>query len=163
MYLVGMPASGKTTLGKSLAKEMGREFVDIDHKIEEFCQMTVGEIITENGMEYFRKIEKDVLDMFLSKTDLVVSTGGGLPCFYDNMEAISNTGFSVFLNVSPSELNRRMKSNMGRSYIYEKAGGAPVRYLTESLKARKSFYKMADIHIRKDDITTEDIIKELEK
>ena len=108
IYLVGMPSSGKSTLGKELAKNIGYSFMDMDKLIETREQKTVSEIFSNFGEAHFREIEKKTLRGFQPDQSMVIATGGGIPCFNDNMDFIKQNGVSVFLNVDVNDLAKRL-------------------------------------------------------
>lgn len=109
--MLGMPSSGKSTLGRQLAKKLGYEFVDLDYKIEVTEGKKITEIFSLNGEEYFRKVESEQLKKIAPDSKVVVATGGGTPCFLDNMAVIKNNGISIFLDVKPEQLADRMKNS----------------------------------------------------
>lgn len=109
--MLGMPSSGKSTLGRQLAKKLGYEFVDLDYKIEVTEGKKITEIFSLNGEEYFRKVESEQLKKIAPDSKVVVATGGGTPCFLDNMTVIKNNGISIFLDVKPEQLADRMKNS----------------------------------------------------
>ena len=88
IFLIGFMGSGKTTLGKQLAIKLGYQFIDQDSMIEERFKMSVTEIFATYGETRFREAEHEVLLSFENSNNLVVSTGGGAPCFYDNISII---------------------------------------------------------------------------
>ncbi len=108
IYLVGMPSSGKSTLGRRLARALEYGFVDLDKLIIQDQKRTIREIFASEGEDYFRKVEQRILLDTQLNHSLVVATGGGAPCFFDNMDFIKANGLSIFLNVSPSELASRI-------------------------------------------------------
>ena len=108
IFLVGMPSSGKSTLGKKLARALNYRFVDLDKMIVRSEKMSINQIFAEKGEEYFRQIESALLKEIRANQWLVVATGGGAPCFFDNMDFITQTGLSVFLNVPAAELAGRI-------------------------------------------------------
>ncbi|HEY0110857.1 MAG TPA: shikimate kinase, partial [Fibrella sp.] len=108
IYLVGMPSSGKTTLGKRLARELHYHFIDTDRVITREEGRSIADIFAQQGEAYFREAEARVLRTIKPGGSLVVATGGGMPCFHDNMGYIKSTGVSVFLDVAPDILAQRM-------------------------------------------------------
>ena len=87
-FLVGLPSSGKTTLGEQLANHLGMDFIDMDKLIERDHQTTIPEIFNTRGEDHFRAIETETIASFELHDNIVVSTGGGAPCFNDNMNAM---------------------------------------------------------------------------
>src|SRR5690349_71191 len=110
VYLIGMPGSGKSTIGKQLAAALLLPFVDLDHEIERKELKSIAEIFSEKGENYFRHTESQMLQQWAgSARDFVMATGGGAPCFFNGLEIINNSGISVFLDVPVSELLRRIQ------------------------------------------------------
>ncbi|WP_461097157.1 shikimate kinase [Spirosoma luteolum] len=111
IFLIGMPSSGKSTLGKRLADALHYHFVDTDRMITREENRSIPEIFAESGEAYFREAERRVLRTIQPGRSLVVSTGGGMPCFYDNMAYINATGVSVFLDVPVDVLAKRIQAH----------------------------------------------------
>ena len=109
IFLTGYMGAGKTTLGKAFARKLNIPFIDLDWYIEERFHKTVGELFTERGEAGFREIERNMLHEVAEFENVVISTGGGAPCFFDNMEFMNRTGKTVFLNVHPDVLFRRLR------------------------------------------------------
>jgi shikimate kinase len=108
IFLIGMPGSGKTSFGKRLAKALDCPFVDLDARLAEAEAMPVAEIFRQKGETYFRHAESETLKNTLSLPPSVVATGGGTPCFFDNMDWMNQHGATVFLDVPLDELARRL-------------------------------------------------------
>jgi shikimate kinase len=108
IYLIGYMGSGKSTVGKGLAKKLNLQFIDLDNYIEERNFKTIPEIFASVGEVGFRKIEQHALKEIAEFENVVVATGGGAPCFFDNMELIKRTGVSVYLNGTPRILAERL-------------------------------------------------------
>jgi shikimate kinase len=98
IYLLGYMASGKTTIGKKLANALQYEFIDLDALIEQHELLTVTEIFTTKGEDYFRQLEREILHQTAALQNTVISCGGGTPCFYDNIDFINSNGLSIWLN-----------------------------------------------------------------
>ena len=109
IFLTGYMGAGKTTLGKAFARQMDIPFVDLDWYIEERFHKTVGELFTERGETGFRELERNMLHEVAEFENVVISTGGGAPCFFDNMDFMNRTGKTVFLDVHPDVLFRRLR------------------------------------------------------
>ena len=108
IYLTGLPGSGKTTLGKQLAKALNLNFVDLDEEIEKVENRTIPTIFETDGEDYFRKVEQQELHKTATIENVVISTGGGAPCFFDNANFINANGTSIFIDVSPQEIAKRV-------------------------------------------------------
>jgi shikimate kinase len=109
VFLLGLPGSGKTTLGKKLANALQLPFVDLDKEIEKAEGKPISEIFSEKKEDYFRQLESETLKQWCARPDdFVMATGGGAPCFFDNMDVINRSGKSLFLDVPASEIVKRM-------------------------------------------------------
>lgn len=108
IFLIGMPSSGKSTLGKRIADALHYRFVDTDKLIVREEGRSIADIFAQSGEAYFREAERRVLHTIRPGANLVVSTGGGMPCFHDNMRYINATGVSVFLDVPVPVLVQRI-------------------------------------------------------
>ncbi|HOR39786.1 MAG TPA: shikimate kinase, partial [Paludibacteraceae bacterium] len=96
IFLIGYMGAGKTTIGEQLAERLGYKFLDMDHVIEEKMQQSVSQIFSEKGEEEFRRLERECLEEISTEQNVVVATGGGAPCFYDNMERMNAYGLTVY-------------------------------------------------------------------
>jgi shikimate kinase len=118
IYLIGMPGSGKTTLGKQLAENIHLEFIDLDLEIEKRSGKSVSEIFRDSGEDQFRLIESKLLnECAASSRDFIMATGGGAPCFYQGIDVINSTGISIFIDVSVELLVSRLKADENRPLL----------------------------------------------
>src|SRR5215510_8108006 len=108
IFLVGFMGSGKSTLAEKLSELMDVSFIDLDSKIEESEGKSVNEIFKERGEEYFRSLEAEALRKTARVRDAIIATGGGAPCFNDNMEWMNENGVTVYLKAEPGELYHRL-------------------------------------------------------
>lgn len=109
VFLIGMPGSGKSLLGPDVAENLNLPFLDLDNEIENFKNLKVSDIFEKYGEDYFRKLETEFLVKFTKSLNrFVISTGGGTPCYFNNMKFIKENGVAVFLNTScPENLTNR--------------------------------------------------------
>lgn len=138
--------AGKSTLGKALAKTMNLQFIDLDDFIVNRQHKTIKEIFAEVGEEGFRRIERNVLEEVSTFEDVVISLGGGTPCFFDNMEIVRRSGRSVYLK--PSEevlLARLIHGKHKRPLLAEKNDEEILAFIREQLAWREPFYNQAEI------------------
>lgn len=162
IYLVGYMGSGKSTLGKELAARLNLSFLDMDQFIERKYLKTVAEIFSEEGERRFREKEQACLAEVSAMENLVIATGGGVPCFFDNMDVMNNTGRCVFLDVSPDELARRlMKGGDVRPLIREKSKEDLVQTIEEMMRKRRPFYEKARYLVLGESITVDDIVRKI--
>lgn len=144
IFLIGYMGAGKTTLGKAFARAMGLTFVDLDWYIEERFHKTVRQIFTERGEDGFRELEKRMLHEAGEFEDVVISVGGGTPCFFDNMEYMNQAGETVFLDVNTKVLFRRLKvAKQQRPLLANKNDEELMAFIQEALQKRLPFYMKA--------------------
>jgi shikimate kinase len=145
IILVGFMGCGKSTLGKQIAKDLSMEFMDMDDEIENMECLSVAEIFKKHGETYFRNLETALLKSFQSQTGLVISTGGGAPCFNDNMTTINSIGKSVYIKLSPEVLVDRLKNEKSkRPLIANLSDKELLEFIEGKLKVRESFYLLAN-------------------
>jgi len=145
-FLIGYMGAGKTTLGKILAKHKGLEFIDLDHFIENRYQKTINDIFRERGEEGFRKIESELLKEVANFENVVISTGGGAPCFYDNIQYMNEKGSTIYLKASPASLIKRIAlCKEKRPLLKDKSDEELVNFITDTLNKREKFYNQAHI------------------
>lgn len=144
IILIGYMGAGKTTVGKELAKEMGLMFYDLDWYIESRMRKTVAQIFEERGEEGFREIERNMLHEVAEFENVIISCGGGTPCFFDNMEYMNQQGDTFYLQASPETLAAHLKMGKGvRPLLLGKTEEQLHQYIRESLDKRNEFYTKA--------------------
>lgn len=163
IYLVGLPGSGKTTLGKRLAKKLGYHFVDMDEMIEMHEEKSITEIFEYKGETYFREIEHKILLTTKALSKVVIATGGGAPCFFNNTEIINKAGLSIFINVSPEEIVKRIsrRSQQDRPLLKDKNLNELLEELKIKLKQRLQYYNKANHTLSGDQLNELDIFHAL--
>ena len=144
IILIGYMGSGKTTVGKALSKETGMMFYDLDWYIESRMRKTVSQIFAEKGEEGFRKIEYNLLHEVAKFEDVIISCGGGTPCFFDNMDYLNQQGDVVYLKATPETLYKHLlMAKVERPLLKDKTPEELIAYITEHLKEREPFYGKA--------------------
>ena len=144
IILIGYMGAGKTTVGRALSKELGIPFYDLDWYIENRRRKTVSEIFAEQGEEGFRKIEHNMLHEVAEFEDVIISCGGGTPCFYDNIEYMNQQGQVVYLKATPEVLYQHLIMGKGdRPLLKGKSKEELMTFITEQLKQRETFYSKA--------------------
>lgn len=144
IFLTGYMGAGKTTLGKAFARELCISFIDLDWYIEERFHKTVGELFRERGEDGFRELERNILHEVADFENVVISTGGGAPCFFDNMEFMNRTGKTVFLDVRPDVLFRRLcVAKQQRPILQNKQDDELKAFIIQALEKRMPFYRQA--------------------
>ena len=162
IFLTGYMGAGKTTLGKALARELHIPFIDLDWYIEERFHKTVGELFSERGEASFRELEKNMLHEVGEFEDVVISTGGGAPCFFDNMEFKNASGTTVYLKVSVEELAKRLELCKHTRPVLKGRSGEELRaFIAESLEKRNPFYTKASITFDAEKMLTESDVHDI--
>lgn len=144
IILIGYMGAGKTTVGRRLAKDMGLMFYDLDWYIQNRMHRTVAEIFKQEGETGFREIERRMLHEVAEFEDVVISCGGGTPCFFDNMDYLNRQGDTVYLKCSPDVLHAHLR--MGRSVrplLLGKSDDEVKTFVREQLEKREPFYSRA--------------------
>ncbi len=149
IYLVGYMGCGKSTIGRKLADLMGISFVDLDKYIEERYFKSVPAIFAEEGEARFREKERTALLEVAQFEDVVIGTGGGAPCFFDNMEVMNQNGVTVYIAPDTEVLATRLiKSKTERPLILGKSHEELILFINQALQKRAPFYEKAKIIIR---------------
>ena len=144
IILIGYMGAGKTTIGKALSKELGITFYDLDWYIESRMRKTVSEIFAERGEEGFRKIEYNMLHEVAEFEDVIISCGGGTPCFFDNMDYLNQQGQVVYLKAEPEVLYKHLQmGKVERPLLKGKSKEDLLTFIKEQLEKREAFYTKA--------------------
>jgi shikimate kinase len=163
IFLIGFMGSGKTHIGKQIAQMLDYLFVDTDTLIENTEGSSIAEIFDTKGEIAFRKIESERLKGLSKWDNIIVATGGGAPCFHDNMVFINNSGITVYLKTSPELLLERLKSESEkRPLLRGRSESELLTFIKEKIGEREAFYGQADIIIHQENNEqniVEDILK----
>ena len=144
IILIGFMACGKSTLGKKLANKMNFEFIDTDQEIENNEHCSITEIFEKFGENHFRELEKKLLLSLQDKQNCVISTGGGLPCFNENMTLLNQIGTSFYIKLNPIELSKRiLNAKTIRPLAKGKSQDEVYTFVKELLSKREDFYAQA--------------------
>lgn len=146
IFLVGFMGSGKSTLGRRLRTEMGWDFLDLDDCFEDKFMVSIKQFFNDNGEDAFRIAEKEVLKEVLSKERVIIATGGGTPCFFDNMEVMNSNGLSIYLKLSVEVLIGRLSGGKQvRPLVAGKSGVELHAFIESKLAEREIFYNKAHV------------------
>lgn len=159
IFLVGMMGSGKTTVGQMLANELSLPFFDTDEILTSIEDRSIPEIFSQNGEEYFRSLERELIENW-KISDGIVATGGGLPCFNDLIEKLNEKGKTIFLMASAVHITDRISKDMNRPLVAGKTPSQVKKAINDLLKLRKEFYSKAKIKV-KTDLGPEDTMKRI--
>lgn len=146
IVLIGFMASGKTTLGKKLASRLGYTFVDTDTLVEQLTGKTVAMLFEQDGEAYFRAREREVLESLKALERYVIATGGGLPCFEDNMSLLNQIGLTIYLKTSPKSITQRLLvAKKPRPLAQGKNEEELLLFVSDLLKNREQYYSQAKV------------------
>lgn len=142
-----MPGAGKTTLGKALAEHLRRPFLDLDAEIVDRAGQVIPAIFLEHGEAHFRQLEADILRDVLARPEaLVLATGGGTPCFHDNLAVLNAHSTTLWLDVPVEVLKQRLTAaNEKASRPLLATSGPAEKWLRETLATRELFYNRAQL------------------
>ena len=160
IIIIGYMGAGKTTVGKALSKELGIPFYDLDWYIESRMHKTVAQIFAERGEEGFRQIEHNMLHEVAEFENVIVSCGGGTPCFFDNMDYMNQQGETIYLQASPEVLyGHLLMGKSVRPLLLGKSKEELLVYIKEQLQCRDPYYLKAKHHLNVDLMDNYDKIK----
>ena len=143
IYLIGFMGCGKTTVGKRLAARLGFLFADTDKLFEVKHNCTINHYFEQHGEDAFRKEEAIVLKETISLENTVIATGGGTPCFYNNMDLMLSHGICIYLEISPKALYSRLKNSQSERPLLQ--ADNLLENIENLLSQREPYYKKADI------------------
>ena len=161
IFLVGFMGSGKTTMGRKLAGYLGYLFIDLDKILEDEAGMSIAEFFKRNGEEAFREFERRMLQSSTFNDNTVIATGGGAPCFFDNMEWMNKNGTTVYLMMSPKGLVDRLKHSTDRPLIKGLNEEEMLKFIAGKLEERELFYKQATYVVNGIGLTAEKLAKNI--
>lgn len=151
VFLIGYMGSGKSTYGKLLADETGLAFVDTDDYIVERSGCSIPELFAEKGESGFRRMERSCLEELCLRRDTIIATGGGMPCFGDNMALMRRSGLTIYLETPVSVLVERLAGTGGqRPLLRGKTSGELRQFVERALEERKPFYEQASCRVDSD-------------
>jgi shikimate kinase len=163
IFLIGFMGSGKSHWGRELSRKLSIPFFDLDEKIEEHTGKSIPQIFSEKGEEYFRLLEKEALYLLTeSHESFVMATGGGTPCFYNNIDYLKKAGTVVWFNSSIDCLYLRLiKEKDKRPLIRDIADDQLKSFIVKKFSNRKIFYQQAHVIINEDEIDLEKLLERI--
>ena len=163
IVLIGFMGTGKTSVGRLVAKKLGRDFIDVDERIEKEQNRKISEIFEKDGEAAFRRLEKAAISQVASSSNAVITTGGGAVLDADNVSALKQSGLLVCLSASPETIFERVKRSSHRPLL---KGNDRMAEIKKLLAVRKPFYEKADMKLETDGLSSEKVaqllLKELE-
>jgi shikimate kinase len=163
IFLIGFMGCGKTYWGRGLSKKLGLPFFDLDEQIEEKEEKKINSIFKEEGEEYFRLLEKEVLYMLTeSHESFIMATGGGTPCFYNNIGYMKQAGTVVWINCSIDCLFKRLVHQKGnRPLIKDLSDEQLQSYIREKYAHRRIYYEQATTSVSDEDLKLDHLVAKI--
>ena len=164
VILVGFPGCGKSSVGKKLAAKLGYGFVDLDEAFEEEYHITIPDFFQKYNETAFRSCERKVLINKLQEDDIVLSSGGGTPCFSDNMQLMKDSGIVVYIKMAPASLFDRLShAKRPRPLVQNKTPEELQQYIDNTLPLREPVYQQAHFTVKGESIDIEALCEEVRK
>jgi shikimate kinase len=149
IYLTGYMGSGKSTIGKKLANKLGFLFIDLDSLIENKYRITIPDIFNRYDEDAFRLVEHQTLQETFTYSNAIISTGGGTPCFYNNMELINQNGLSVYIQMRERSLyDRLINSKKKRPLLDDKSPEQIMAHIKKQMTEREPYYLQSKLVIK---------------
>lgn len=163
IFLIGFMGSGKSSIGRELAHKLGLFFIDLDSLIEEKTSSNIADIFSIQGEEKFREIEQQCLKETFKADNVVIATGGGTPCFHDNMQLINEHGISVYIKLNAGMLASRLMNDNGKRPLLKGSGMnlSLQENIAQLLETREPYYEKATFIIEGKNISAKKIIEKL--
>lgn len=162
IFLIGYMGAGKSTIGRKLATKLGFEFIDLDDYFESQYRVSVPSFFEKYDEAAFRKIESELLFKVCKFNNVVISTGGGTPCFNQNMNTLLNSGLTIYMKMSVTSLYHRLKNAKRiRPIIKELKDPELSEFIQTQLAQRKEFYEKAHLIIKGEDFNIDSAIQEI--
>jgi shikimate kinase len=161
IFLIGFMGCGKTTWGRKLSDKLHLPFFDLDQKIVEHEGKSIPDIFTTEGEEYFRLLEKDVLHLLVENHEsFVMATGGGTPCFYNNIDYLKKKGVTVWLNCSIDCLHKRLAEGKAERPLLKSVSDNDLKsYIIRKYSNRKIFYQQANVSLNEEELTIDKLVE----
>ena len=159
IYLVGYMGAGKTTTARRLAQRLGWEVADTDALFEEKYKISVNDFFNKYDEPLYRKLESEVLKATEGLENVVVSTGGGTACYFDNMEWMNSHGLTVFLRISPqAAVDRVIHSRHKRPLAEGKSEEELTEFVNSHYASRMPFYEQARLTVKSEDLDIDSLV-----
>lgn len=164
LFLIGYMGAGKTTLGKPLAQRLQLPFIDMDAVLEEKEQKSITRLFEELGEAGFREKERDTLQKHTFPENFVMATGGGAPCFFDNMDWMNREGTTMYLRARPEEIARRLEHEREQRPLLRQIKKEELaEVIGQRIIIREKFYMQAQLVVENNNLTVEQLLKVLKE
>lgn len=164
LFLVGYMGCGKSTLGRKLARRLGTSFIDTDALVEQQEGASVADVFRYEGEPRFREVEREVLDKVIAGAEFaVVSTGGGLPTWGDNMACMNEVGHTVYLRRTPEQISLRLSpyGRRKRPRLQGLSDEELVLFMSRDMAVREPFYAQASLVIDCDPLSDDELVERI--
>jgi len=162
IFLIGFMGCGKSTLGRKLATKLGYDLIDLDHQLEKITGITVADYFAAHGEEAFRKLESDTLKSVEYPKNCIIATGGGTPCFFDNIEWMNENGTTVYIEMPAPALAKRLESGIAkRPLLRNLTPEGVIGFIENKLAEREGFYTKAQLILSGINLTADAIRAEI--
>lgn len=159
IFLIGFMGCGKSTLGKKLATKLGYDFIDLDQVLEDHIATSIGDYFAAHGEEAFRALESKLLKEYNYPLNCIVATGGGAPCYFDNMEWMNNNGTTLYIEMPPIALAKRLeKGKEKRPLLRDMSEEQLIKFIETKLEERDRFYKRATLSVDGINLTPDKVL-----
>lgn len=160
VFLIGYMGCGKSTAGKKIARSLGYLFTDLDEEIEKMTSKPVHRIFAEDGEDAFRQLEHSILVSLAGRKNIVVASGGGTPCFFNNMELMKQSGVTVYLRMKPESLAKRLvNAKIKRPLLAAISPDDLPEYIRKHLEKREPFYITSHIVQKGESLDTDELLR----
>lgn len=162
IFLIGFMGCGKSKLGKALANKLEVPFLDLDTLVETINQQSIPQLFENLGEKGFRLKEKEALQQSAMDNNAIIATGGGAPCYFDNMEWMNNNGITVFIDTPVKVLaDRLINARVERPLVKGKSLPELIEFIEAKLIERRPFYEQAHVVIKGVDLNADMLIEAL--
>lgn len=163
IFLIGFMGSGKTHWGRALSLKLSIPFFDLDEQVVEQERKPISEIFAEKGEEYFRLLEKDTMHIITESHDsFVMATGGGTPCYFNNIEYMNRAGTTVWINTPLDSLFQRLIGEKEKRPLIRGLTDDQLRgFIIKKFGDRKIYYEQADVMIDEEPLLLDKLIEKI--
>lgn len=164
IYLIGYMGCGKSTAGKQLAAALAYSFLDLDDLLEKNQGRTISDIFASDGEQAFREIEKETLHSTFIMDNVVIATGGGAPCFFDNIHQMNKNGETIYIDMTTVELIDRLAGQIEhRPILNGKSNDELHQFIGDALEKRNPFYRKAKFSVEGLTLSADSLLAVLNK
>jgi shikimate kinase len=160
IFFIGFSGSGKTTVGRKIARRLGFNYCDLDEMIESMSGLTTSQIFSQKGEKYFRELENQCLKKVITNKYTVVSCGGGTPMYFNNLQLMKEAGITIYLKMSTKALCYRLeRSKKTRPLLGDAKGDDLVKKIDAIIAKREPFYNQAQITVAADKLDMMELVR----